>query len=869
MNEIEVLQQRVSELDQLKCENAELRAKLKRAAHRKQGPPVPANDEIPNPVLANDAFHGGECQSKIQDVIFENERLTKTLEEERDAYKRAFVANTRLKEKSQYYKDQARNWQKYHDRAVLASEKKLNNDLEGTAVNHTKTAKETKTPLISFSSALSDVPSNVNDGANTTRPTTAGSLSDPSVSHDILSAGNDNFVPFVDKAQNQPIQIMDNGNPTELLDTNLHLVENSSETSDELSAEGVLPPLLQHETHTPSGISAKIADHHKSDSPVVVLERSLKRKRQKDLAHSDINLYEDTNLHAGSAFKPIQVKSEPKSSSSIVHGDLSGPGFNVDSMDLDAVGDQILTPTKRSRLEHLMTLTQSERRLRPLNFTSLDGTTVSGDSHTGTEDKDKDQDGPASLNPALYTKMNQLIGLKYRGERRQRRDGRVQAPPVSNAIMLHTPQQYRKSTEAIQIRQTERILERQIRSENRELHSTKNIDNNNFPRSQSEPVDFIPDQHLPKRLPKTAAAIRNTALQPKTPNMNLSPRTYDKSLALQKGKLSGRKIRGEPPISIVAEDGEEHRSFHSAKSSHSVWTTAEVAKNPNKIKTPISPTAHLRLTNLLEGPSSDKPLLVSPAVIDKSTRTSRNIFRTPAVWDADKCKDTTSKQRKLDFPDATTTFPLRSDECRSIQPRHENAIEKDSNVVSPDDEPLRSRPLHRLCLEDFKINPNANQGMKYAFHEVIRKQDQRKCLPNCTKPECCGNKFRDLIKIGGFITPHRPGLWDSSPLDDFEEEQRLIQDFLGISRRELDSKSETERQRALEDARASFFANQHGKHKANGHQASPPGFWNVDIPTTQEELENRQEADRNEREKVEERYREAKRPNGRWKFRDE
>ena len=49
----------------------------------------------------------------------------------------------------------------------------------------------------------------------------------------------------------------------------------------------------------------------------------------------------------------------------------------------------------------------------------------------------------------------------------------------------------------------------------------------------------------------------------------------------------------------------------------------------------------------------------------------------------------------------------------------------------------------------------------------------------------------------------------------------------------------------------------------------PPGMWEVDFPSTQEEAEMRVLADKMEREKVEERYWEASRRNGRWVFADE
>jgi len=71
-------------------------------------------------------------------------------------------------------------------------------------------------------------------------------------------------------------------------------------------------------------------------------------------------------------------------------------------------------------------------------------------------------------------------------------------------------------------------------------------------------------------------------------------------------------------------------------------------------------------------------------------------------------------------------------------------------------------------------------------------------------------------------------------------------------------------------AHAFAFAREHGKHRqAFEKRSEPPGFWRVDMPSTQEEAEDRLRAVVQEREKVEQRWREAMRGGGRWSFRDE
>ena len=60
------------------------------------------------------------------------------------------------------------------------------------------------------------------------------------------------------------------------------------------------------------------------------------------------------------------------------------------------------------------------------------------------------------------------------------------------------------------------------------------------------------------------------------------------------------------------------------------------------------------------------------------------------------------------------------------------------------------------------------------------------------------------------------------------------------------------------------------KHRqAFERRSTPPGFWRTDMPTTQEEEDDRAKAREMVKAKVEERWREAMREGGRWLFKDE
>ena len=168
----------------------------------------------------------------------------------------------------------------------------------------------------------------------------------------------------------------------------------------------------------------------------------------------------------------------------------------------------------------------------------------------------------------------------------------------------------------------------------------------------------------------------------------------------------------------------------------------------------------------------------------------------------------------------------------------------------PEDEPLRQRPLSSLRLDDFRINPK-HMGADYAYSETIRGRDQRRSLQGR------GEDFRKAVEIGGL----RSGKSDEEALEDY-----LGPEFATI----MGAYGPEKRKEMLIRAHAQGFANEHGKHRhAFERRSTPPGFWRTDMPTTQEAAEDRVRAHELEREKVEERWLEARREGGRWLFRDE
>ena len=161
-------------------------------------------------------------------------------------------------------------------------------------------------------------------------------------------------------------------------------------------------------------------------------------------------------------------------------------------------------------------------------------------------------------------------------------------------------------------------------------------------------------------------------------------------------------------------------------------------------------------------------------------------------------------------------------------------------------------------MEDFKINPKFMDA-DFAYVDTLRGRDQRRCLQSCTKPECCGNAFLQAAEMAGQVGSNK-------------SDAEVLEAHLGPNWQQMMGAYPRERRNdILKQARVASFANQFGKHRQGFERHStPPGFWRVDMPTTQEEAEDRAKANEMIRQKVEERWREAMRDNGgRWLFRDE
>ncbi|RCI15945.1 hypothetical protein L249_1956 [Ophiocordyceps polyrhachis-furcata BCC 54312] len=284
-------------------------------------------------------------------------------------------------------------------------------------------------------------------------------------------------------------------------------------------------------------------------------------------------------------------------------------------------------------------------------------------------------------------------------------------------------------------------------------------------------------------------------------------------------------------ISALAEDGDSHGAHPHA--------------SRNQDAASITPLAKGRLSTLPNSTSSAP----DDTVLSRS---------------ADPRSLPIPQRRELPFektPNAQASKPSRPKKERT-GPSPETAPTRDRPLRQGKASSLRNKPLSELQLEDFKINPQANNGHDYAFTEVVRDKAERSCLPGCTDMHCCGKQFTALARSQRPDPPLTPA--------GRMEEQKLLEDYLGDAAYRLASMSGPERAELWVEAKAQELANRYGKHRHRfSRMQSPPGFWNADFPSTQELALDRVEAAKRERLAVAERHREATRPGGRWLFRDE
>lgn len=858
IEDIDALRSRAARVEELEVENAKLLAELESTKQQSKGRSTVEASHACEGKGASNVPPRIELEARTVDV--EQYNQVKDLLIKRDSdYGKLVVARQVLESKVRHYKDITKEWREYTNRWIMKHPIKgiKSRELEASKASPAATTRELR---YSSAPAPPSIPDNMTPSiSNLSRDASPwADLERAPVrlgSNPPLSAG---YLPDRIVATQRALN---NGSRASSVD----LTEVSDETGRRLS-----PSSTAH-THNSTEINCGYAEkqaENDGSSPIIISERSLKRKRP-------VKMHEDDPRS-----KPPLVKNELPSSSPLFAPSFLRHGGLHESLDLDDVGGHIDTPRKRRRKEELR---HGSSMVAP----------------AAVRDEEMMLDDPTNQNPG------RLVLFKDELDKRTVSDVR---PFSLNPATDHKDQgneeqgqKLRKTcSKAQQQEHNKRVGERLDAVEqppNGDANSGKSnaarpLDRRNLWRPKSPTIRDYPtpatgDHVQPHILQggremeqQREALASPTILQPTDPNAHVFPRTHEK-LANQKTSCPpSRRDRGAAHVPALAEDGEDSPSFTNQ------GKVKRIDLKMSSDKASRAPDLHHRLGTLLSEPSPTKSFLVStrdrlsppkdknlslkaPVVESNGYAGSRAPSTIPSM-PAQMTVLGTGFGDRADLKQYRSVGAEMSEGAKSVRATNKNRTTKplsrrspvtdQSADTRPEHEPLRARPLHRLRIEDFKLNPAHSD---YAYHESVRKHDEKKALSGCTDRHCprCRD-IRIFVENSGYARV--PGQ------DEEETDRRLLEAFLGNDKGRLRKMSAGEKQEILVQARSQQFANEFGKHRTPFQRAqSPVDYWNVGFPSTQEHEQNLEVVRMREREQVKAMYWEAIRERGRYVFADE
>lgn len=810
--EIDALRQESSRIKELENENRNLKAKLTAQKEDSQGSDGTHGRKLDDPSHGYPGADGTEL-AKAQG----------RLKELKNAYGQLVGAHRLMKEKYKLAQQTNREWDHYYRKLSQRSkdeEPAARAEIEPKNISNPTNEQQTALKVLAIPSRKSS------SSASGCVPPSTNMCPDTRMSsqlRDLLSGTN---LPAKISPRKEALGAQD------IFDISpdpepCNVIETCDESQNELDPGHFLIDRRDDPADQKIKQPAKPADDD-SDHPVIVAERPLKRKR--DLSFSKREAHGDCTHHC-TKIKSIRVKSELDSSSPIAPVSVPGILNPQDSIDLDEVGEKHFTPRKHRRLRDKRQLQAA--RLRAPAAVDFNGNCL----HHGANDQIPKSLQDQNLNSEKLEGTDKPFASDAGSEEDGEND---QLFACDKAFFMKQGQEYgARFWEELQRNNTGRL--------------------------------------------KTAKSIPPKVLKTADPNLQLLQQSGASLIGRSRALSSNRRDRSSALICIFSEDGEEFSSVNDRKltnSSGAVMTAKQAGTRENPLKTPRATGFHQRLDTLLAEPPPPKVSLASSssltelkkstkeisAVLDTSALRNDSIRLVTPISKHGQVAEKTAGGTKASKPTRTS---LRSRAEAKPVPSILTRMHEPKEVLS-EYTSLRARPLATLRPIDFKLNPAHNQGYDHPFSEVVHNRDLRKCMPGCKRPGCCGNAIRKAVEIGGYAAPRKCGLFDSSPEGDVEEDERLLEEYLGDNKPHLKGMTAEERQELLLKARTEQFANEHGKHRyVYGRAQSPPGYWDPDMPDTQREKEYRAAAAAYEKEKTADMYKEAMRPDGLYKFRDE
>ncbi|KAL9125501.1 MAG: hypothetical protein Q9217_005302 [Psora testacea] len=745
-------------------------------------------------------------KQRISDLLDELKTIQAQLEQCKKDFQKVMRARGMLETRCRHYRDIQKEWRAYYRDWILRHPKKTSDDAIGDSSREAGAAVR-----VDRSSASAPAPPSCLE--------LPSSLSDVSRSASPCQKQPSDPVPGAKSTHGGGDALaatqaaFDRSNGTGLTDL--------TETTDD--SEGITSTARRVSSHGETiakDVFRDLSDGLDTDidSQIVVSERSLKRKRPHCGSGVDIQIHEDNHAAPGSC----SVKDEQRSSSPLSAVSSTLPHAAVsDSLDLDQVGSSISTPRKRQRLEQVRRRSSMMAQVGQPQVTDL------------------------HLDEAVEENGKELLGsAKVKDE--------------GNASLLHDNREL-LFKEPLQVQGQRQKARKEAQVAQQNAHNERV-----HQRLISKGAKFIPPPasvEVENRMPVTVRGLRARPRQaPQASSVALQP-TDPNALPRTSGILANDKQECAPNhgdrravhVLALAEDGD-----------NSIYSKPGKRMTGKNKKVTQAPDAHRRLVTLLnDPPPPSASVSASFRELRSSTSSSTTRRGVPTV----------APMTPQSLPPKNRLKALVQTASKSAQPlttkhRHTPSMHEEPDI-QPEDEPLRARPLHRLRLEDFKLNPNHSH---YAYHETLRKHDEKKARSGCRDPFCQRCKdLKKFVEMSGYTAPKKAGLFDSSPPEGAEDaaNERLLRNYLDNDAYRLPRMSEQEKNDLLLKAKTKQFQDQFGKHRqgmSRGFEA--PGFWDTDFPSTQENERLREEARLMESLKVEERWEEARR-RGMWLFADE
>lgn len=382
-------------------------------------------------------------------------------------------------------------------------------------------------------------------------------------------------------------------------------------------------------------------------------------------------------------------------------------------------------------------------------------------------------------------------------------------------------------------------------------------------RADTDPIMKVEDDlcheivsSKPPREPTSRTAMPNqsNALRPVNSNKRILPRTNDGIEVKRRKRNPGH---GADCVAFLAEDGYDY-----SKSKIVGGNSLQTIDN--------------RLMNLLKEPAPTRHRLSPPGLPTSTSSQRSSEFTTTYSTSPMDCKGYAAniepcKQRSPKTAKGTNAKSTSRISTSQTQDKSEKSATSNGTLYRREAQlkrqlanstPLRHRPVSELQLSDFKVNPRANQGYDYAFVESRRSREQRHL----------DGMMQTLSSELPLISSILPLPTSEIPYGVTEADARILKEHMGsaYNAESISNMPTAQQQDLIAQARVRLAAERLERHRVQfqRHQ-TPPDFWNVDMPTTQELEKSREEAERLERIKIEERRQEAIREGGLWLFRDE